>query len=86
MLRNEASNLLKKEQFTNYNLFEYREDKPFEIVVKQTGNRFVVYETNSFGSYDNKGMCICLTEEEAIEEFVERLFQREGKEVPDSLY
>lgn len=85
MVRTDAKRLLEKEQLQRYNLLEFRKDAPNEIVLKKIGNRYFVYETNEKSERQEEIAC-CLTEEEGIEKFLEYLYEREGLELPDSLY
>lgn len=82
MYRNEARKHLAKENFTNYNFFEYKQDFPTELTVKQEGNRFFVYETDHLAVKIPESVRICRTEEDAIEEFFERLYEKNNKEIP----
>lgn len=64
--------IIKTEKLVGYNLFEKREHRENEIVIKKIGQDWIVYATDERASKVTGSEKVFITEESALDNFIKR--------------
>ena len=72
MVVEDVLKIIEQENLVGYNLFEKRENRENEIVIKKDGQNWVVYATDERASKVTGSEKVFVTEESALDNFVKR--------------
>lgn len=73
MRKEEAMNIIKRESLQGYNMNENRVNKENEVIIKKENMEWIVYATDERASKIINSVDTYLTEEEALDDFIDRL-------------